>query len=69
MIVEYFGASGVIKTVQHDPRVYVAIPRKNETVTISGREYDVRSVSHEIDHEFKDMGQKCITHKVSVELI
>lgn len=49
--------------------LYYLIPRKNETVTISGREYDVRSVSHEIDHEFKDMGQKCITHKVSVELI
>lgn len=69
MIVEYFTSEGVIHTSESDPRTHRVIPRKNETVYIAGKEYDVRSVSHEVDHTRRRMGREECVHKVSVELI
>lgn len=68
MIVEYFTSEDVIHTSEADPRSHVVIPRKNETVYIAGREYHVKSVSHELDHTRRRMGQEEAVHKISVEL-
>lgn len=67
MIVEYFTSQGVVHTSEANPRSHVVIPRKNETVYIDGREYHVRSVSHEVDHHVPGLSGN--VHKVSVELI
>lgn len=68
MIVEYFTSEGVIHTSETGSRSNVVIPRKNETVYIAGKEYHVKSVSHEIDHTRRRMGQEETVHKISVEL-
>lgn len=67
MIVEYFTSEGVVHTLESDHGEHAVIPRKNETVYIAGKEYDVRSVSHEVDHHVPGLSGN--VHKVSVELI
>lgn len=67
MIVEYFTSEDVIHTSEADPRSHAVIPRKNETVYIAGRQYHVKSVSHEVDHHVPGLSGN--VHKVSVELI